>query len=70
MQDEEEKIVALRKRANYARKKHEGCLAVMQVASPQHRERLAARSLGLKKKSDEADAALAAALANAPTNRS
>ena len=69
MQDDEEKIVALRKRANYARRKHEECLTIMQVASQQHRERLAPRSLDLKKKSDEADAALAAALANTPSDR-
>lgn len=68
--NDEQKIAALRKRANYARRKHEKCLTVMQVASQQHRERLAARSFDLKKNSDEADAALAAALANAPSDTS
>ena len=42
----------------------------MQVASQQHRERLAAHSLDLKKKSDEADAALAAALSDAASSTS
>ncbi len=70
MQDDAGKIAALRKRANYARRKHEECLAVMQVASQQHRERLALRSLDLKNKNDEADAVLAAALANAPSDTS
>ena len=70
MQGDEEKIAVLRRRANYARRKHEECLTVMQVASQQHRERLAAHSLDLKKKSDEADAALAAALSDAASSTS
>ena len=70
MQDDAEKIAALRRRANYARRKLEECLTVMQVASQQHRERLEARSHDLKKKSDEADAAVAAALSDAASGTS